>query len=295
MKILITGSSGFLGQALVSFFSKNHRVYKLVRIKENLKEDEIEWDPGTGLIAPYMLEGFDAVIHLAGESIASRWTKQKKKEILDSRVIGTQLLCQGLAQLDRPPSVLISASAIGFYGDRGNELLTEQSSKGTGFLSDVCSEWEASTELAEKKGIRVVHARFGIILSPEGGALKKMLTPFKLGLGGKLGSGSQYMSWIALEDVLRVIDYSIQHNHIKDALNVVSPHPLTNEEFTKTLGNLLDRSTFFTVPGFMVKLVFGEMGDALLLASQKVVPQTLEKAGFTFKFPTLKEALRDMA
>lgn len=295
MKILVSGTSGLVGSALVSFLTKGqHEVYALVRTRADLHPHEIAWDSQRGVVSPALLEGFDAVVHLAGESITGRWTAEKKKHIYESRVHGTRLLCQALSQLQHPPSVLVCASAIGYYGNRGDEILTEQSNKGGGFLSDVCAEWEEATRLAAEKGIRVVNLRSGVILSPKGGALKQMLPPFQWGVGGQMGSGTQYMSWIALDDVVTIIHEVLQQYRLAGPVNVVSPHPVTNAEFTKTLGRVLQRPTFLNMPAFAVKLVFGEMGEELLLSSARVQPKKLEQMDFQFAYPDLEGALRHL-
>jgi uncharacterized protein (TIGR01777 family) len=233
------------------------------------------------------------VVHLAGENIASgRWTSEKKRAIRESRVNGTSLLSESLARLSRPPSVFLSASAIGYYGDRGDELLTEESPPGKGFLPDVCTNWEKATAPAVEKGIRTVHTRFGIILDANEGALAKMLTPFRMGIGGRIGDGKQWMSWIALADVVDALKYLIEDTSTRGPVNFVSPNPVTNAEFTKALGRVLSRPTLFPVPAFGVRLAFGEMADALLLSSQKVEPSVLADRGFPFTWPTLEPALR---
>jgi uncharacterized protein (TIGR01777 family) len=239
------------------------------------------------------LEGLDVVVHLAGENIASgRWTSEKKRAIRESRVNGTSLLSESLARLSRPPSVFLSASAIGYYGDRGDELLTEESPPGKGFLPDVCTNWEKATAPAVEKGIRTVHTRFGIILDANEGALAKMLTPFRMGIGGRIGDGKQWMSWIALADVVDALKYLIEDTSTRGPVNFVAPNPVTNAEFTKALGRVLSRPTLFPVPAFGVRLAFGEMADALLLSSQKVEPSVLADRGFPFTWPTLEPALR---
>lgn len=281
MKILVSGSTGFIGSSLIPFLQeKGCEVLKLVRVRGDLASDEIGWDPHRGVINPPLLEGIDGVIHLAGESISGRWTPDKKKKIYSSRVEGTKLLCNSLNSLKKSPSVMVCASAIGYYGSRGDEILTEESSRGEGFLSDVCFDWENATNCCNT---RVVNARFGVVLSPKGGALKQMLPVFKMGLGGKLGSGKQWMSWVALEDVLRTLYFSLT-SKLSGPLNIVSPDPVTNAAFTKTLGEILYRPTFMTVPSWAVKWALGEMGEQLLLSSQRVVPDKLEKAGFKFSY-----------
>jgi uncharacterized protein (TIGR01777 family) len=266
-----------------------------VRGEHSFGTPEIGWQPDHGRIDAERLEGVDAVVHLAGENIASgRWTSEKKRAIRDSRVNGTVLLSESLARLSRPPSVFLSASAIGYYGDRGDELLTETSPRGKGFLPDVCINWERATAPAVEKGIRTVYTRFGIILDANEGALAKMLTPFRMGIGGRIGDGRQWMSWIALADVVNALKYLIEDTSTRGPVNFVSPNPVTNAEFTKTLGRVLSRPTLFPVPAFGARLAFGEMADALLLSSQKVEPGVLSDRGFPFTWPTLEPALRHM-
>jgi uncharacterized protein (TIGR01777 family) len=253
---------------------------------------EIEWHPNQGRVDAQQIEGFDAVFHLAGESIASgRWTDDKKRAIRDSRVKGTALLSETLAQLSQPPSVFVCASAIGYYGNRGDEVLTETSGPGNDFLASVCVEWEEATRPAAEKGIRTVNTRFGIILDGNGGALAKMLTPFRMGIGGRVGDGKQWMSWITLEDVVAGLKFMLLDTAARGPVNFVAPKPVTNAEFTRTLGRVLARPTFFPVPAFGVRLAFGEMADALLLSSQRVEPVVLEEKGFPFYWPTLEPAL----
>src|SRR6267142_2195671 len=278
MKILISGSHGLVGAALIkSLEPEGHEIFRLVRHAPNSRS-EIEWSPDRYSIALARLEGFDAVVHLAGESIAEgRWTDEKKKRIRESRVKGTKLLGDALANLSNPPRTLVSASAIGYYGNRGNEVLTEGSAPGDGFLPEVCVEWEKATALATEKGIRVVNTRFGVILAVNGGALAKMLPPFRLGLGGKIGSGKQWMSWIAIDDVVNGIQFCLEHESLRGPVNFVAPNPVTNAQFTKTLGKVLARPTILPVPAFAVRLLFGEMADALLLSSQRVEPTKLKQ------------------
>lgn len=296
MKILISGSHGLVGTALVrSLVEDAHEVVRLVRHDRHLGTLEIGWHPNQGRINAQQLEGFDAVIHLAGESIAGgRWTEEKKRAIRDSRVNGTRLLSETIAQLSRPPAVLISASAIGYYGNRGDEVLTEVSSPGNDFLASVCVEWEEATRPAAEKGIRTVITRFGIILDRDGGALAKMLTPFRMGIGGRIGDGRQWMSWIALGDVVNALKWVMRDRAVSGPVNFVSPHPVTNSEFTKTLGRILSRPTFFPVPAFAARLAFGEMADALLLSSQRVEPTVLEGRGFAPYWPRLEPALKHL-
>jgi uncharacterized protein (TIGR01777 family) len=295
MKVLISGASGLIGKALIKSLTKDkHEVSRLVRTKESGAND-IEWHPNQGQLDANQLEGFDVVVHLAGESIASgSWTDEKKRTILESRVKGTLLLSSALTQLAKPPAVFISASAIGYYGDRGTELLTEDSAAGQDFLADVCRQWEQSTKLAEEKGIRTIKARFGVILDKEGGALGKMLTPFRLGIGGRIGDGAQWMSWIALEDVIKGLRFVIDNTSINGPVNFVAPNPVTNAEFTRSLGHVLSRPTIFPVPAFAARLAFGEMADALLLSSTRVKPERLSNTAFNFKFTSLEAALREI-
>lgn len=293
MRIIVSGSHGLVGKALIKALEADgHEIYRLVRHAPN-SEKEIEWSPDRYSIAISRIEGFDAVYHLAGESIASgRWDDEKKRKIRESRTKGTKLLADALANLSAPPQTLISASATGYYGDRGDELLTETSLPGKGFLADVCMEWEQATEHARAKGVRVVNTRFGIILDKEGGALAKMLTPFRMGIGGRIGDGKQWMSWIALDDVISALQFVLNNETLNSPVNFVAPNPVTNAEFTKTLGKVLSRPTIFPIPEFGVRLAFGEMADALLLSSQKVKPQKLEASGFQFRHPHLEQALK---
>ncbi|MDT7603819.1 MAG: uncharacterized protein QOF61_1816 [Acidobacteriota bacterium] len=297
MKVIVTGASGLVGSWLVpSLLGRGHEVTQLVRRKskgETAGVREVEWQPERGEIDAASLEGHDAAVHLAGENIAGgRWTDEKKRRIRDSRVQGTRLLVETLAKLNARPRALVSASAIGYYGDRGDEVLTEASAAGEGFLPEVCREWEAATDAAQAAGIRTVLLRFGLILSGEGGALAKMLLPFKLGVGGKVGSGRQFYSWIAIDDVVEIIHFALANENLSGAVNVVAPEPVTNAEFTKSLGRVLGRPTLLPAPAFGLRLALGEMADALLLSSTRVVPERLQAAGYDFKYPTLDGALR---
>jgi uncharacterized protein (TIGR01777 family) len=292
MKILISGATGLIGTALIkSLEPQGHEIFRLVRHAPN-SQQEVEWSPDRYSIALARIEGFDAVVNLAGESVSEgRWTEEKKRRIRESRVKGTKLLGDALANLAQPPRTFICASATGYYGNRGDEVLTETSPPGTDFLAEVCTEWEKSTALATEKGIRVVNARFGIILDANGGALAKMLPPFRLGAGGKLGSGEQWMSWVALDDVIGALEFALKSDSLKGPVNFVAPNPVTNAEFTKTLGKVLARPTLFPVPKFALRLLFGEMAGALLLSSQRVEPSRLQLAGYSFQFPQLRSAL----
>ena len=292
MKILIGGSHGLVGTALIkSLEAQGHEIFRLVRHAPTSKT-EVEWSPDRYSIALARIEGFDAVVNLAGESIAEgRWTDDKKRRIRESRVKGTKLLGDALANLTVPPKSFVCASAIGYYGNRGDELLTESSAPGDNFLAKVCAEWEDATALATEKGIRVMNARFGVILDTNGGALKKMLPPFRMGVGGRIGSGKQWMSWIALDDVIGGIQFALANDSMKGPVNFVAPVPVTNAEFTKTLGKVLSRPTIFPIPAFAIKLLFGEMGEALLLGGQRVAPERLVAEGFEFSYPQLDPAL----
>lgn len=296
MRILVTGASGLVGSALVSFFrSHDHQVSTLVRSRSTAKPEEIQWGPAAGQIDANALEGFDAVVHLAGESISSgRWTATKKAAIRDSRVEGTTLLSQTIARLERPPSVLVAASAIGYYGNRGEELLDETSPPGSGFLAEVCQSWEAASRAARDRDIRTVRLRLGVVLDASGGALAKMLPPFRFGLGGVIGGGGQYMSWIALDDAVGAIEHCLASDQLSGPVNTVAPHPVTNRDFTRTLGKVLARPTLFPVPAIVARLSFGEMANELLLASTRVEPRSLLSAGYAFRFPELEGTLRHL-
>jgi uncharacterized protein len=294
MKILITGSSGFIGSALVtSLAAQGYDILKIVRRRSPLAPNEIFWDPDLNEIDSQSIEGVDIVIHLAGENIAKGlWTKAKKKRILESRTQGTRLLSETLARLTHPPKTFLSASAIGYYGERGDTILTEKSPKGEGFLSDVCEQWESSTQAALDAGIRVINFRIGIVLDPHGGALKTMLFPFKWGLGGKMGSGEQFMSWIALDDLTSAISFIIKNSSLQGALNVVGPNPIRNEQFTKELGHVLHRPTFLSVPSFALHGLLGDAAEEVLLASTRVMPEKLLDSGFVFKYTLLESYLK---
>ena len=293
MNVLVTGATGLVGSTVVPFLTTGgHHVLRLVR-KSTGRDDEIIWNPDAGTIDSQKLNGLDGVVHLAGENIASgRWTAEKKARIRDSRVNGTALLCETLAQLKKPPKVLVCASAIGYYGDSGDKEMFESSSPGTSFLCDVCRDWEQATDSARLAGIRVVNLRIGVVLTPRGGALAKMLLPFKLCGGGNVGHGRQYWSWIAIDDVVGAIHHALTTGGLFGPVNAVSPEPVTNAVFTKTLGKVLRRPTIIPMPAFAAKWALGEMADELLLASTRVIPRRLTETGYQFRCPTLEAALR---
>jgi uncharacterized protein len=306
MTIGITGSSGFLGSSLIPFLTTGgHRVIRFMRHrptdhdKPDLKNvKSIQWNPSSSSytdLSPlnHNDNQMDAVVNLAGENIFGRWIKEKKKRIFDSRVNSTRSLCKILSSLDKPPKVLVSVSATGYYGDRGDETLTEESQSSIGFLSDVCRNWEESTQIAKESGIRVVNLRLGIVLSSSGGMLSKILPIFKMGLGGRIGKGNQYMSWIGLDDLLGLILYTIADESISGPLNAVSPNPITNADFTTTLGKVLSRPTIFSIPESIIKLALGEeLANAAILSSSRVIPQRLIRIGYQFRFPYLESVLR---
>jgi len=294
--VAVTGSSGFLGSALVSSLAEGgHRVVPLVRREVRPGEDALRWDPVSGAIASPGPAIADAVVHLAGESIAGgRWTAAKKQRIRESRADATRRLTDTFTRLAKPPAVLVCASAIGYYGSRGDEVLSEESRPGTGFLADVGREWEAASAAAIVRGIRVVNVRIGIVLSPAGGALAKMLTPFRLGLGGVIGGGAQWMSWISLEDAIGVIRHALATDTLRGPINTVAPSPVTNAEFARTLARVLWRPAVIPMPAFALRLALGEMADELLLSSTRAVPARLQADGFAFHHLTLEGAIRSV-
>jgi uncharacterized protein len=295
MRIAISGASGLVGSALTATLtSGGHEVRPMVRPGGSRPPGSIAWDPEAGSVDVAALEGVDAVVHLAGESIASRWTDERKRRIRTSRVTGTRLVAESITRLAMRPSVLVCASAVGFYGPRGSEPLDETASSGIGFLAEVCRAWEGAADPARAAGIRVVHTRFGVILSEKGGALAKMLIPFQLGVAGKVGSGDQYMSWIALDDVVGAVQHALGTTEVSGPVNTVAPNPVTNLDFTKTLGRALSRPTVLPMPGFAARLVFGEMAQELLLSGQRAVPARLLAAGFRYRHPQLEKALRSL-
>jgi uncharacterized protein len=294
MDVLISGASGLIGSALSRALSANgHRV---LRLRRNAVTDgnDVGWEPDAGRIDAPALEALDAVVHLAGEGIGEkRWSDEQKRRILESRTRGTELLVGALATREQKPKVLVSASAIGYYGDRGDEELTEVSTPGRDFLANVCEQWEAATVPATDAGIRVVNVRTGIVLSRKGGALGRLLLPFKLGLGGRVGSGHQYMSWISIDDEIGAIQHAIDNGSLHGAMNATGPNPVTNAEFTSTLGNVLHRPTVLPTPLAPLKLIYGgELVESLLLFSQRVEPTKLRATGYEFRHPSLEAALR---
>jgi uncharacterized protein len=294
LHVAVTGASGLIGSAVCRRLeAAGHRVSRLVRRAAG--PGEIFWDPAAGALYPVALEGTDAVVHLSGENVGARWTTARKARIRSSRVASTRLLSETLAGLQRPPHVLISASAIGIYGDRGDEVLTEESAPGDpdrDFLVSVSREWEKAAEPARVEGIRVVHPRFGVVLSPAGGALRKMLLPFRLGLGGRLGSGKQWLSWISIDDAVQAIQRALVDDGLQGPVNVTAPEPLTNRDFTRTLARVLSRPAFFAVPESALRLAFGEMAGGTILSSARVLPARLLQAGYRFGYPDLVSALR---
>ena len=290
-RILVSGVSGPIGAALLpSLKTGGYEVTRLVRGAVT-GDNQISWNPSRP-ISPDMVSGFNAVIHLAGESIVGRWTKTKKTNIRESRVAGTTALAEALAQAKDKPEVFVCSSAIGYYGDRGNEVLNEQSKPGVGFLAEVCRQWEAATHAAASAGIRTVQMRTGVVLSPRGGALGAMLTPFKMGLGGRIGDGQQWMSWIDVQDMVGAINH-IMNSDLRGPVNMVAPKPVKNVEFTKTLARVLSRPAIFPMPAFAVKLAFGEMGETVLLGSQRVEPSQLVMSGYPFRFTDLRASLEN--
>lgn len=292
MKIAIAGASGLVGKSLIpALEAEGHEITRLVR--QIPRAGEIEWHPNQDEVSAASIEGFDIIINLAGENIAGgRWTDEQKRKIRDSRVNGTHLLSEAMAKMERKPRAFVCASATGIYGDRDDEILDEQSESGGGFLAGVCREWEMACDPAVKAGVRVVHLRFGPILARDGGMLSKLLTPFKMGMGGKVGSGKQFISWVSLEDSINATVLAINDESLRGPLNVVSPNPVTNEEFTKTLGHVLNRPTALAMPAFAARLAFGELADEMLLVSQRVMPKKLSANGFQFKYPELDAAFR---
>ena len=295
LHIVVSGASGLVGSALIPLLTASgHRVTRLIRAGSKPNANDITWDVDAGSIDAARLEGVDAVIHLAGENIAGRWSAEKKRKIRESRVKGTTLLSETLAKLKRPPQALVSASAIGYYGETGSNTVDENAPSGKEFLAEVCNVWEASTAAASTAGIRVVHARLGVVLSAVGGALAKMLMPFKMCAGGIVGPGTQYWSWVSLDDVIGALQFAVEKESLAGAMNVVAPRAVTNYEFTKTLGKVLSRPTIVPMPAFAARLALGEMANELLLTSTRVTPKKLLDQQYRFRFPELEEALRHL-
>lgn len=292
-RVLVSGSSGLIGSALIpSLKSRGLNVVRLVR-GGSASGDQITWDPSQPL-SPEAVSGFQAVVHLSGETVANRWTGSKKAKIRSSRVDSTRNLAQALARAEKRPQVFVSASAIGIYGNRGDEVLREVSSPGDGFLAGVCREWEAAAEPAADAGVRCAQIRTGVVLSSVGGALQKMLPPFRMGVGGHLGSGRQWMSWIHIQDMVGAINHILKTDLLAGPVNLVAPNPITNAEFTKTLGAVLSRPTIFPVPAFVMKLAFGQMAEEVLLTSQRVEPAKLASSGYPFHHSDLRKALESI-
>lgn len=292
-RILISGASGFIGTPLVSFLaSQGHVIVSLVRSTDRHAPNSIVWDPEVGSARSEDFEGFDAAIHLAGEPLTlTRWSAKKREKILQSRTVGTMFLSHLLSTVNRPPRLFLSASAVGYYGNRGEEILTEESQAGNGFLANVCCAWEKASFSIRNRGARVVHTRFGMVLGPNGGALKKMLTPFRLGLGGALGSGKQWVSWVQRDDLIRAIAHILNDESLEGPINVASPNPVRQEEFAKTLADLLHRPHFFNLPAWVLRLCYGMAADELLLSSTRVKSTKLLAAKFSFNYPDLRSAL----
>lgn len=296
MQVVVSGSTGLVGRALCEELLKSgHTVRPLVRDTSSAPAGSIPWDPARGQLDGAALDGVDAVVHLAGENIAAgRWNAARKARIRDSRVAGTQLLAERLAGLSQRPGVLVSASAIGFYGDRGDAVVTDDTPAGQGFLAEVCQAWEAAAVPAADAGIRVVHPRIGMVLSARGGALSKMLPPFRMGMGGPIGRGAMWMSWIHLADLVRALIHIIETPELTGAVNALAPNPVTNRDFTRALGSALRRPAVIPVPETALKFALGEMAEALVLSSLRAVPSRLEGSGFEFNFPDVEAALRDL-
>lgn len=292
MKVAITGASGLVGTALSKELAEaGHTVVGITRSASG--DGKIHWNPGEGKLDAAELEGFDAVVHLAGDNIAKgRWNAAKKQRIRDSRIQGTQLISKTLAGLKQQPSVFVAASAIGFYGDQRPQPVDESAGRGEGFLADVCTDWEAATKPAETAGIRTVNLRIGVVLSKHGGALEAMLLPFKMGGGGVVGSGKQVWSWVSIHDLVGAIQHAIANDSIRGPLNATSPNASTNKEFTKALGHVLGRPTIIPMPAFLAKILLGEMAEALLLSSSRVIPKKLQESGYEFKHEDLEATLR---
>jgi uncharacterized protein (TIGR01777 family) len=293
MRVAITGSTGLIGSALVDRLRvEGHSVSRLVRSRGKAGAGDVMWDPGAGTIDAAALEGVDAVVHLAGENVGTRWTEQKKRQIVDSRVNGTRLIAQTIAGLQRRPRVLVQASATGIYGDRGDEVVDESSPPGTGFLADVGRQWEAAAAPAEQAGIRTVKLRFGVVMSARGGALQRLLLPFRVGVGGPIGSGRQWMPWLSLADAVSIVMTALRDERLHGPVNAIAGS-VRNADFTTALGRAVNRPALIPVPGFGLRVMFGQMADEALLAGQRAEPRRLREIGFTYRHPTLDDALHD--
>lgn len=291
LKVLVSGSSGLVGSALLPALRAAGRDVKRLVRGAATAPDQLSWNPAEPL-PPESVSGFDAIVHLAGESIVGRWTEEKKRRIMDSRVPATRHLAAALTKAQQRPRVFVCASAIGYYGDRGDEVLREDSPSGEGFGAELCRQWEAAAQPAADAGIRAVQIRIGIVLSTDGGALRKMLPPFRMGVGGKMGNGRQWMSWVDLRDVVGAIQHLLTADSVHGPMNMVSPNPVRNAEFTRTLASVLHRPAVFPMPAFAARLAFGQMADELLLASQRVQPAKLLASGYVFQWPDLRPALQ---
>lgn len=294
MKIVVSGSTGLIGSALTKALpAEGHAITRLVRPGGPVGAGTIAWNPDAGVLDASALENIDAIVHLSGQNLASaKWTAENKKKLLDSRVRSTRLLCGRLKQLKQPPRLFITASAIGYYGNRGDEELTERNGPGTGFLAELTHEWERASEVLNDGSIRLVRLRLGVVLASLGGALPRMIKPFKFGLGGTIGSGRQYMSWIGLDDVVGVIRFVLENERIRGPVNAVAPTAVTNREFTRILAGVLKRPAFAVVPTFALRLLYGEMADETLLSSTRVIPKALLDSGYTYIDSDLREALK---
>jgi uncharacterized protein (TIGR01777 family) len=291
MRVAVSGSTGLIGGALVERLRREgHTVARLVRSAKDASAGDIAWDPDAGTLDPAALEGFDAVVHLAGENVGTRWTDEKKRRIRDSRINGTRLISESISRLARRPRVLVQASATGIYGDRGDEALDESSAPGSGFLAEVCRDWEGASGHAESAGIRVVKLRFGVVLTAKGGALEKLMLPFRMGVGGRMGSGRQWMPWISLEDAVEVILRAIRDERLRGPVNAIAGS-VRNTEFTDALARALHRPALLPVPAFGIRALMGQMADEALLASQRAEPARLREIGHVFHHPTLDTAL----
>ncbi len=295
-KILVSGSTGTVGRNLIDFLSPDSfKVFRLVRSYKEKTPDIILWDPSKRRLGDRsLLEDFDAVVHLSGESVVGRWSTGKKNRMRESRVFSTRFLVDMFSGLKKPPRTFICASAVGYYGDRGDEELTESSSAGTGFLSELCCEWESEAQRASDLATRVINLRIGVVLSRKGGILGSLLPPFRMGLGGVVGSGNQYISWVSIDDLCRMIGYLVQNEGLSGCINAVSPAPVTNREFTRTLAGFLGKPSWLSIPGFAIETFFGEMGHWTMLASTRVLPRRLQSSGYVFTHGDLRRALEEV-